>query len=211
MERWFDKEESEEAYATRLNYMKTISEVTRWASTAKALIYLTLHGKMKLSDLRQQLDLKGEKSIFRTIRPLLNAGLVDKIEDEANSRDPFYISTHKRIQDPYLSLGFLKYLATSNQLEVLSDYLSNANKGSMAFIEVSTELMRKRILDFQPDKEFVWDARFFEMIFEGENREEIHRLTEEYLGRISKLLSFPEPGKPLKNPVSLYLSFIPLT
>ncbi len=77
-------------------------------------------------------------------------------------------------------------------------------------IGVTTEMIRQRILDFEEGSPFVWDSRFFEIITERGNREELMRLTNDYLDAISKLVERGKEGEPLVDPISIFLSSVPL-
>ncbi len=205
MDRWFDHEETEKAYKARLDYMEMISDVTRWPSTAKAMVYLTIYGQLDTNELKDLLGLKGEKSIFRTLRPLIQAGFVKK-----TNSGKFQI-TGLTIHDPVFSEGFIRYLVSKNKLQILADYLANANKASNAFIEVTTELLHSKIMEQgHRTASFLKNARFLEMIFSGENMDKIKELTENYIAELKKLTIRPVPGNPVSMPASIYLTLMPL-
>lgn len=209
---WYDLQENEEAFIARIEYMTKINRIWKWESSSKALYYLLIKGKLTAVELQELLDLRG-KSIYRSLKPLMKAGLIAKEENPEDKRESFYFATQQNISDPRFSSEFLNYLAKSEQLEILSEYLANANKGSIAMIKVMTELMQDVLLGGSEQAEEMLNASIFlETVFEVSDYQEISQKLKDFIKRelrpsIKRLNKSKEPKK---YPVGLYIAYVPI-
>lgn len=208
--RWFDKEETLNAYDARIKYMQKMIELWKWESTAKALVYLNILGKMKISVLNDLLGLKG-KSVFRSIKPLIENNFVEKVLDPQNLRDPYYQATGVDVEDPLFSKGFLEYLHQQQQQDILSNYLISANRGSITLISVMSEFMEKQLQRSATEGlDMLQNASFLEFLGEINDMSRVRNKFLELRKVLLEEAKATDPSSAKQSPVALYLAFLPL-
>ncbi|MCH8906755.1 MAG: hypothetical protein IH840_06675 [Candidatus Heimdallarchaeota archaeon] len=205
-----------EEYETRKTYMKLMINVFKWESCAQILSYLTIYGRMSAKELNELIGLRGEKSIFRSIKLLLDARFITKETLTNRKRNARYLVLNTVISDPDFDEGFVKYLMKKKELYLLGDYLSATNKSSMAFMKTITQIISQQLDKSVNPKnvtQFSKNSFFYEVIYPNEVAPELStklkQLIKQELGSKLKNLEI-DLSKPMDNPSALYIAYMPL-
>ena len=142
-------EDQSDQFERYISYMERLIDVFNWPSCNEIRAYLTIYGKMKASKLSEYLGMQGEKSIYKSLNRLIDAKLVTKSFDPGTKRNAYYQLTNAITNDPPFPPSFISYLMETQRYQLLSDYLTSANRASIGFIEVMTAIMEKRIIEAQ--------------------------------------------------------------
>ncbi len=204
-------------FENRIEYMERHIQIFKWESCIKILTYLNLYGKKQASELRDLIELKGEKSIYKSLKVLLDAGKIAKEADPNSQRDAkaYYYTSGDSVHDPSFDAEFVKYLIQMEKYGLIADYMTNANKASISFIRVTTDIMRRHLENNQKSNitgDFLGNYSFFESVFSTPNPKEFHNKLKTFLkNEVRPLMNAERDNKqPLPNPVSLFIAYMPL-
>jgi len=205
----------QEKFDKNIAFMEQMIDVYNWESNIQILGYLTINGRMQAPELAELVGLQG-KSVYRSLKKLLNAGLVKKELPDGQQRNAYYYSTNALITDPQFSPDFISYLIELDKYGLIAEYLTAANRSSMGFLQVISNLMEQRIdrsQDPEIGSEFINNTIFKELIFSAADpiriRDKINTFLKEEL-RPEMNLEF-DPKEKLKSPAAFYLAYVPLT
>lgn len=201
-------------YEERISYMKKHIQAWQWESSAKIMAFLHIYGKLQASELRELLELKGEKSIFKALKVLLDANRVAKEVDETDARTSYYYTVDDGINDPPMDEEFIEYLHQKGELHLLSDYFSAANISSIGFIKAMTDILKADILNEKSDRlhRFLNHKLFLELILSMEDAKSFRESFAKFLQtEIRKYGKGKEDQRDkLVDPIGLYIAFIPM-
>ncbi|MDH5400942.1 MAG: winged helix-turn-helix transcriptional regulator [Candidatus Heimdallarchaeota archaeon] len=210
----FTKEEIED-FEQRIEYMNKLIQVFRWDSCNKIMIHLNINGKMKTSNLKDKLNLKGEKSLFRSLKALSDAGLIKKERNHEEPRNAYY-SVNNRISDPSFDTKFVEYLIIKNKYDLISSYLSFANYSSLGFIKMITEIISDYIEENKSayiGQSYIENTFFLQNIFNLRNHKEVKsKLSKFYLDVLNPYFTQnqPDEDQSMDNPAAIFIAFMPL-
>ncbi|RMG24228.1 MAG: transcriptional regulator [Methanobacteriota archaeon] len=200
-------------FQERIEYMLKIIDSFRWDSCAEILVYLALRGSMSANQLKRHLGMKGEKSIYKPLKALLEGGFIKKKEGDK----PEYYLSGQYIHDPEFDKDFLEYLLESGNFEVLSDYFEATNRISRVFLRLTDRLISEKVKstkDVAIAQKFLEGSVFYENLISIDNPEtlgkKIQNLIEKEVAKHVPPPEFWEQKVPLPNPAAIYIAFIPL-
>lgn len=197
----------------RVTYMQKIIDAFKWDSCAEILVVLSLNGKMTARELQEELGMKGEKSIYKPIRALLEGGFILR---EEGTPTHYYLSG-EYIKDPNFDREFLKKLLEMDKFNLLSEYFEVTNRISRVFLRIVDRIISGKVSETRNvsiAEKFLEGSIFYENILSVEKPSLIENAIRSFikneLAQYVPKEEFWARKEPIKNPAAVYFAFMPI-